>query len=124
VAAQAAPEKSVAKKAARPKKRGSQAKKSAQGGKAMAKTKASSRKRATAPGQSAPAAVQRAGSKSAKILELIGHAQGASLAALMKATQWQAHSVRGFLSVAAKKHRLQIESTKNQAGDRIYRVIK
>jgi len=33
---------------------------------------------------------------------------------------WQAHSVRGFLSSAAKKHNLQIESMKNEGGDQEY----
>ena len=42
----------------------------------------------------------------------------------MKATEWQAHSVRGFLSTAAKKHQLNIESAKNESGDRVYRAIK
>jgi hypothetical protein len=42
----------------------------------------------------------------------------------MKATEWQAHSVRGFVSVAAKKHRLKIESAKNEAGDRAYKIAK
>jgi hypothetical protein len=40
----------------------------------------------------------------------------------MKATSWQAHSVRGFLSTAAKKHGLKIESTKTEAGDRVYQL--
>jgi hypothetical protein len=39
----------------------------------------------------------------------------------MKATGWQAHSVRGFISIAANKRGLKIESTKNEAGDRVYR---
>jgi hypothetical protein len=37
-------------------------------------------------------------------------------------TQWQAHSVRGFLSTAAKKHKLHIESRKTEAGDRVYQT--
>ena len=40
----------------------------------------------------------------------------------MKVTQWQAHSVRGFLSTAAKKYKLHIESRQTEAGDRIYRT--
>ena len=40
----------------------------------------------------------------------------------MKTTAWQAHSVRGFLSTAAKKHGLKIESTKTEAGDRVYQI--
>ena len=42
----------------------------------------------------------------------------------MKATDWQAHSVRGFLSTAGKKHGLKIESTKNEAGERTYKIAK
>jgi hypothetical protein len=39
----------------------------------------------------------------------------------MKATGWQAHSVRGFLSTA-RKNGLKIESAKSEKGGRIYRV--
>ena len=63
-------------------------------------------------------------SKGAQILDLIRRAKGATLAEIMKATDWQAHSVRGFISTAAKKHGVQIESSKNEAGDRVYRITK
>ena len=52
---------------------------------------------------------------------MIGRAKGATLAEIMKATDWQAHSVRGFISTAAKKHGIKIESSKNEAGDRVYK---
>jgi hypothetical protein len=68
------------------------------------------------------AAQPRAESKGAKILELIGRPQGATLAEILNVTQWQAHSVRGFLSTAAKKHNLHIESSKTEAGDRVYQT--
>jgi len=42
----------------------------------------------------------------------------------MKATDWQAHSVRGFISTAGKKHNVKIESSKNEAGDRVYKISK
>jgi hypothetical protein len=61
-------------------------------------------------------------SKGAQILELIGRAKGATLAELMQATSWQAHSVRGFLSTAAKKHRFKIASARNATGERTYKV--
>ena len=73
------------------------------------------RKQATGP---------RAESKGAKIIDMIGRARGATLAEIMKATDWQAHSVRGFISTAAKKHNINIESSKNEAGDRVYKVAK
>jgi hypothetical protein len=42
----------------------------------------------------------------------------------MKATDWQAHSVRGFISTASKKHGVTIESAKNEAGERVYKIAK
>jgi hypothetical protein len=58
------------------------------------------------------------------ILEMLGQAQGATLTAIQEATGWQAHSVRGFLSTARKKQGLAIESSKTEAGDRVYRLSK
>ena len=63
-------------------------------------------------------------SKGATILQMIGRAKGATLAEIMNATGWQAHSVRGFLSTAGKKPGVRIESSKNDSGDRVYRTAK
>ena len=92
----------------------------AKGGKAKARPK-----KETKPARVKEAGTPREGSKKAKILALLGRKEGATLAQLMKATGWQAHSVRGFLSGAlGKKMRLKIESTKSDAGDRVYRLGK
>ena len=65
----------------------------------------------------------RAASKGAKILEMIGRAKGATLAEIMKATEWQAHSVRGFISGALrKKMGLAVESTTGADGERSYSI--
>ena len=96
----------------------------------VAKTKAAPKKgtkagkKAAKPAPAKEASAPRAESKGAKILALIGRPKGATLAEIQKATDWQAHSVRGFLSTAAKKHGLKIESTKTEAGDRVYQVKK
>ena len=76
------------------------------------------------PAQAKEASTPRAESKGAKILDLIGRPKGATLAEIVKATDWQKHSIRGFLSTAAKKHGLKIESTKTEAGDRVYQIRK
>ena len=61
-------------------------------------------------------------SKGAKILKMIGRPRGATLAEIMKATSWQAHSVRGFVSTAGKRYGARIASVRNEAGDRVYQV--
>jgi hypothetical protein len=66
----------------------------------------------------------REGSKTAIVLALMQRAQGATLAELMTATSWQKHSVRGFISIAGKKQGVKIESSKNEAGDRLYKIVK
>src|SRR5437899_745909 len=120
------PEKASSKKGATQKKGAPQGQKAAKGGKAQAAPKkdAKTGKKAAKASATKEASTPRAESKGAKILELIGRPKGASLAEIMKATSWMAHSVRGFLSTAAKKHGLKIESTKTEAGDRVYQIKK
>ena len=45
----------------------------------------------------------RAGTKQAQIIALLQRSQGASIAEIVAATGWQAHSVRGMISGALKK---------------------
>src|SRR5271168_5330640 len=129
--AHVAPEKTAAKKAASQKKRAPKAKKTAKGAHAKAaaqekapKSAAKATKKAAKPSAARKAASPRVQSKGAKILEMIARAKGATLAEIMRATDWQAHSVRGFISTASKKHSVKIESGKNDAGERTYRVGK
>jgi Protein of unknown function (DUF3489) len=120
----------VARELAPSKKGASQKKGAPKGQKAAkgAKTKAATPKKEAKAGKKAArtkeASTPRAESKGAKIIEMIGRAKGATLAEIMKATDWQAHSVRGFISTAAKKNRIKIESSKNDSGDRVYKVAK
>ena len=56
-----------------------------------------------------------------RCLDLIRQPEGATLAAIMEVTGWQAHSVRGFLSgTLGKKMGLQVESAKRVDGQRVY----
>lgn len=65
----------------------------------------------------------RAGSKTAIVLALLRRERGATAKELMKATGWQAHSVRGFLSgTVAKKMQLTLVSTKDDSGERTYLI--
>ena len=116
--AQGAPEKASSKKAATQKKGAPTGQKAAKGKAKAAKPKKQT-KAAKAP--RAKTTGPRPESKGAKVLEMIARAKGATLAEIMKATKWQKHSVRGFVSIASKKHGIKIESSKNEAGDRVYK---
>ena len=61
--------------------------------------------------------------KAAAVLALLRTKQGASIEEMVEATEWQAHSVRGFLSGTVKKKLdLVVESEKDKAGIRKYRI--
>ena len=82
-------------------------------------TRATAAKRPT----SATAKAPREGSKQETILGLLKQRGGATLAELMKASGWQAHSVRGFISGhVGKKMGISVTSTKNAAGERTYAI--
>jgi hypothetical protein len=66
----------------------------------------------------------RSGSKAEKVLELMKRKEGATLAEIAKVTDWQNHSIRGFVSGhVIKKCGLKVESTKSEAGERTYRIV-
>ncbi len=90
-------------------------------------TKGKSGKRAAKQpptGRQKPSAA-REGTKTAKVLDLLKRPSGATAKELMKATGWQAHSVRGFLSgTLGKKMGLAVGSTKREDGERQYKIAR
>ncbi|WP_246737598.1 DUF3489 domain-containing protein [Nordella sp. HKS 07] len=61
-----------------------------------------------------------ASTKAQKIISLLQRNAGATIAELSKATGWQAHSVRGFLSGTLKKRGFQIKSSQKEGKPRRY----
>ena len=74
------------------------------------------------PTITAPGKKNDAGSKQARVIEMLQSPTGMTIAAMMKETGWQQHSVRGFLAgVVRKKLKLKLNSKKID-GNRVYRV--
>ena len=80
---------------------------------------------ATSPSRPAHDATIRStnpGSKQSRVIAMLQSPQGATIAAMMKATDWQQHSVRGFLAgVVRKRLKLRL-SSKKVDGNRVYQI--
>ena len=61
-------------------------------------------------------------SKQARVVAMLLSPTGATIAAIMKATGWQQHSVRGFLAGVVRR-RLKLKLTSKKVnGNRIYQI--
>lgn len=82
-------------------------------------TKLSPRKRSV-PASSKPAGGPN--TKQARVIAMLRTSAGATIASLMKVTDWQQHSVRGFFAgVVRKKFGLNLVSEQTDKG-RVYRI--
>ena len=67
---------------------------------------------------------RRSRQQKAAVIAMMKRAKGATLPEIMQATSWQAHTVRGFISILGSKGGHKIQSTRNAAGERTYRATK
>jgi hypothetical protein len=65
----------------------------------------------------------RAGSKQARLIEMLKRPKGASIDEIVEALEWQPHTVRGAIAGALKKkHGLDVTSEKSEKRGRVYRI--
>jgi hypothetical protein len=113
--AHVAPDKASSKKGARQTKSAPKGQKSA---------KTAKPKKEAKPAKKARKSAAERTNKKADVIALMKRAKGVTLAEIMEATGWQKHTVRGFVSILGSKGGKKIESWKNAAGERTYKIAK
>jgi hypothetical protein len=77
----------------------------------------------TAEPQNKPSVSTRNGTKQEAVLALLREPQGTTIAAIMKATGWQPHSVRGFLTAVVRKKLCLTLLSEKSGEERVYRIV-
>jgi len=100
-------------------------KKPAKGPKLAAKkAKASKKAKPPAGKKSADKPATERSNKKAEVIAMMKRAKGVTLAEIGELTGWQKHTIRGFVSLLGSKGGEKVESSKNAAGDRVYKIGK
>jgi outer membrane biosynthesis protein TonB len=100
----------------------SKPKKATKGAKPAKKAKATKKAKPTKKDAGKPAADRT--NKKAEVIAMMKRAKGATLAEIAAFTNWQKHTIRGFVSILGSKGGEKIESSKNAAGERVYKITK
>ena len=102
-------------------------KKASKGAKPAKKAKATKQAKPAKKVKGAKSAAKPAAERSnkkAEVIAMMKRAKGATMAEIVEATGWQKHTVRGFVSILGSKGGEKIESSKNAAGERTYKIAK
>jgi hypothetical protein len=89
------------------------------------KKEATRTKKATPKTAAATERPPRTDSKQAKLITMLQRPEGTTIAEVVKALDWQPHTVRGAIAGALKKKLgLKIESEKDGERGRVYRIVE
>ena len=105
----------------RPAKKGTRKSKAAR--KSTKTSKPSKTANARSSGRKQEGASERTNKKT-EVTAIMQQGKGVTLAEIMKHTGWQAHTVRGLVSILGSKGGFTTESSKNTAGERSYKITK